>query len=122
MKIKTKKAVKDFIVSNGNCVTTSEGKKYYYLPNWYEVCEDGLLNEIPYTLLPTDAIKAIEKERDTPNNVSRLGLASMLYPLTEEDVRDIVKDNFNKPTLLSNNTDRIITMTFNDEVNGKNVV
>lgn len=25
MKIKTKKAVKDFIVSNGNCVTTSEG-------------------------------------------------------------------------------------------------
>jgi len=64
MKIKTKKAVKDFIVSTGNCVTTSEGKKYYYLPYYYEDCGNGVFDEIQYTALPTDVIKAIEDKRE----------------------------------------------------------
>lgn len=111
MKIKTKKAVKDFIVSNGNCVTTSKGKKYYYLPYYYEDCGNGVFDEIQYTALPTEVIKEIEKIRDTPKDEGILYDTTFIDESNGKMLLDNVVNTITQP--------RITTTTFNDEVNGK---
>lgn len=73
--------LEEVLCKNGSLITLEDGSKFSYLPFWYKLHGDGIVEEFSFEFIPIELSDWINKKRNSILKETNLDL----NPLTPED-------------------------------------
>ncbi len=70
IKVEDNTPIKEFLELNASIVTTGRGDRYFYLPFWFKIAKNGILEMHHIDNIPEDLKEFVLRRRDDKNTVS----------------------------------------------------